>query len=515
MEHPSNPQRILITGPDTVLGTRLVRELSRIHGVTSLPDTELADRGRVARLTADATTIVHLVHEPPGIGDDSGHAALDRATRGTYDLLTTGQVGRCILVSSLRHLRHYPATIAVNERFRPNPAPTAEDLIPHLAELTLREVSRVRPVEGIVLRVGQVTDPEAQRKERLTSLALHIDDAVQGVVRALAYRGTQDEPPTRFRTFHIVDDGSGSRFRPAAASEPAFGYAPRFRLTDGFRDDHPPSQPERRVQSRPAIQRITMYGAGGPLGAIAATVLAPRYTLRLTDLRPVADLAVAPPQSPGAPVLTELPPPHEHQVVDVVDTGAVMAAAEGADALINCTVLRRDPVGAFNVNVIGALNVVRAAVAHGVRRVVHTGPLLTLLPHPAGYHAEFALHDDLPPRPGDDLYFVSKFLGQEICRIFAEAHDLEVPSLLFCSFVEPSLPPRNRERFLPFAVSWADSATAVACALEVRSLPRPFEPFHILADLPHGKYTNAKARSLLGWQPQDDLADHWRSEEHA
>lgn len=515
MTYLSNARRIIITGSDTAFGRKLMEVLSPAHQVTPLPDFDLSDRERVTRVTESAGTVIHLVHEEPDGKDELGHAALDRATRGTYDLLTTGKVERFILVSSLRQLRPYPSGIAVTERFAPKPTTTLDDLIPHLAELTLREVSRVRPVDAIVLRVGQVVDPETQPEERLTSLALHIDDAVRGVVQALSYSGKDDERPTRFRTFHIVDGGAGSRFPLAAASDPAFGYAPRFRLTDSVQGNGRAPVPGPSVQPRPAIQRVTMYGAGGPLGAIGASVLASRYTLRVTDVRPITELAIAPPQSPGAPVLTELTSPHQHRVVDVVDADAVLAVAEGADALINCTVLRRDRVGAFHVNVIGALNVMRAAVAHGIRRIVHTGPLLTLLRHPAGYDAEFALHDDLPPRPGDDLYFVSKFLGQEICRIFAEVHNLEVPALLFCNFVDPAQPPRNRERFYPFAVSWADSASAVACALEVRSLPRAFEPFHILADLPHGMYTNAKARSLLGWQPGDDLAERWRTKEHA
>jgi nucleoside-diphosphate-sugar epimerase len=46
-------------------------------------------------------------------------------------------------------------------------------------------------------------------------------------------------------------------------------------------------------------------------------------------------------------------------------------------------------------------------------------------------------------------------------------------------------------------------------ALEAPALPRPLELFHILADLPHGKYDNAKARRLLGWQPRDNLARLW------
>jgi nucleoside-diphosphate-sugar epimerase len=58
-------------------------------------------------------------------------------------------------------------------------------------------------------------------------------------------------------------------------------------------------------------------------------------------------------------------------------------------------------------------------------------------------------------------------------------------------------------------VSWADAARALRRALEVPSLPAPFEIIHILADLPHGKYANAKAKRLLGWQPRDSLASLW------
>jgi hypothetical protein len=46
-------------------------------------------------------------------------------------------------------------------------------------------------------------------------------------------------------------------------------------------------------------------------------------------------------------------------------------------------------------------------------------------------------------------------------------------------------------------------------ALETPALPSPFEIFHILANLPHGKYSSAKAQRLLGWQPRDNLAHLW------
>ncbi len=58
-------------------------------------------------------------------------------------------------------------------------------------------------------------------------------------------------------------------------------------------------------------------------------------------------------------------------------------------------------------------------------------------------------------------------------------------------------------------VSWEDAGRAMRHALEAPSLPSPFEIFHILADLPHGKFSNTKAKRLLGWQPRDSLVELW------
>jgi nucleoside-diphosphate-sugar epimerase len=151
----------------------------------------------------------------------------------------------------------------------------------------------------------------------------------------------------------------------------------------------------------------------------------------------------------------------------------------------------------------------RAAVAHDVRRVVQTGPLQTLLAHPAGYDADGAILPDVPARPGDNLYFVTKLLGQEVCRIFAEEHALEVPTLLFCNFVDPAASPSDPADFFPFAVSWADAGEAMRQAVRVPGFPGPFELLHVNADLPHGRYPNDKAKRCLAWQPRDRLEAFW------
>ena len=247
-----------------------------------------------------------------------------------------------------------------------------------------------------------------------------------------------------------------------------------------------------------------VFGAGGPLAAAAAPSLAAVYRLRLTDLRPLADIAgEAKPQSRGAPLPRVLGEPHETMQVDVTDLDQVEAACAGMDAIVNCTVVRPHPVQAFLVNTIGAYHVMRAAVTHRIRRVVHTGPLQVLNDRQGGYAWDPFIPDTAPPRPGAWLYLHSKALGQEVVRLFAEQYGLEVPALLFCNFVNPAV---ARSPINPMTVSWEDAGHAIRHAVEAPGFPSPFEPLHILADLPHGRYSLERASRLLGWVPRDDLS---------
>jgi nucleoside-diphosphate-sugar epimerase len=128
---------------------------------------------------------------------------------------------------------------------------------------------------------------------------------------------------------------------------------------------------------------------------------------------------------------------------------------------------------------------------------------------PSGYWWDFDVPDDAPARPAHGLYGHTKYLGQETVRLFAEQYDLSVPALLYSSFVDPDTATPQSGGVFPMSVSWDDAGHAMRRALEAPLLPRPFEVFHILADLPHGKYSNAKAKQLLGWTPRDNLAHLW------
>lgn len=496
--------RLLLTDTTTRLGESLRQALAGA-GELSVLDADPRDRDAAAAAVRDVETLVHLI---PPVRDDDDLDALDRAGRGTYNLLTTGSLTRCVLITSLRPFERYPPTWNVSEAWVPRPTPEVASLVPYLAETVAREVARARPLSVLVLRLGEVVEDETRPAGAPDSRWLHLEDAVQAAERALAFT---PEPPdtTRWRVFHIVDGGRLPRFPLGAAADPSFDYVPRHRLTDGA--SLTPSEPPVRPAPPPArpIHDVVIYGAGGPLGAATAAALERDHRLRLTDVRPLAELAKKLPQSPGAPLPRPPSPPHEERQVDITNPVHVAAAAEGMDAIINCTVVRHDPDEAFRVNLLGAYNVMRAAVAHRIRRVVHTGPIQTLLPHPAGYGADFHLPADVPARPGDNLYFVSKLLGQEVCRVFAEEYGLEVPALFFGDFVNPALPPAERRILPTLAIAWDDAAEAMRQAVRVPAFPRPFEVLHINADLPHGQYPNDKAKQLLGWQPRHRLDAWW------
>jgi nucleoside-diphosphate-sugar epimerase len=253
--------------------------------------------------------------------------------------------------------------------------------------------------------------------------------------------------------------------------------------------------------------KLVLYGAGGPVAAAAIAELEQHHTLRLTDVRP-PDVPHPNLQDPGrADRWPARPHPKEHEFVrvDVTRPEEVAAAAEGMDAIVNLSVIRPDPVLSFRVNMMGAYHVMQAAVQQGIKRVVHTGPEV-IITH---YWHDFDVTVEAPPRPGTGYYLLTKYLGQEVVRSFAETHDLEVIALYFHVF-QPAEATERLRGASPFLVSWEDTGRAFRCAVEAPRMPHRYEPFIITTDLPQGKFNAEKAQRLLGWQPRDRFEGHWR-----
>ncbi len=239
--------------------------------------------------------------------------------------------------------------------------------------------------------------------------------------------------------------------------------------------------------------KVLILGGHGYLGPHVVETLQDDYELRITDIK-------------------DIDSPHETRRVDVSDLDQVMAAAEGMDVIVNCSVLRQDRKLAFDVSTLGTYNAIHAAVEYGMERFINTGPHFTITGD-TYYRQDFAIATDVPSHSGTGLYALSKSAGQEICRVFTENHPIHVITTLFLNFIDPEPTPERLGNDLnSFAVTFRDAAQAIKCALEVDldRLPSKNEIFYITSDLPHGKYSNEKTKRLLDWEPQDKLEGYWR-----
>jgi nucleoside-diphosphate-sugar epimerase len=231
------------------------------------------------------------------------------------------------------------------------------------------------------------------------------------------------------------------------------------------------------------------------LGPYVVPLLQHDYDLLVTDITPLAiDFR------------------GEFRHVDVSNYDQVLDAAAGMDAIINLSVLRQDRQLAFDVNTLGCYNMMTAAVKHGIRRVINTGPHFTVA-GPSYEHFDFGLNPDIPAQPGVNLYALTKSLGQEICRVFTEAHDIYVQTYLFYNFWDPAnLPAERTGHIRPFAISWQNAATIFPLGLQIalEELPSRCEVFNIFTDMPHGQFSNEKAKRILGFEAWDDIERLWR-----
>lgn len=238
--------------------------------------------------------------------------------------------------------------------------------------------------------------------------------------------------------------------------------------------------------------KILILGGAGMLGPYVVPLLDREHDLLVTDVKPL-----------------EIDFRGDFRPVNIGNIDEVMAAAQGMDAIINLSVLRQDRQLAFDVNTTGCYNMMHAAVEHGIRRVINTGPHFTVA-GPSYEYFDFDLNPDMPAQPGTGLYALTKALGQEICRLFAMQHDIYVQTYLFYNFRDPTNPRPDRP-VRPFAISWQNAAQIFPLGLQINleSLPSRCEVFNVFTDMPHGQFRNDKAKQILGFEPQDDIRSLW------
>ena len=228
------------------------------------------------------------------------------------------------------------------------------------------------------------------------------------------------------------------------------------------------------------MKKVLLLGASGLIAPHIIPALEKDYDLRLADIKEHPD---------GKPVLA----------VDVRDYGQVRAAMEGVDAVMNFTVLRHDAVLSFQVNTVGAWNIMKAAADAGIRKVIHTGPAQTL---------EWYAHDtdipvDAPDAPSSDYYFVTKHLSNEIVKSFARRYEIHTVCYLFQGLRPKPTQPSSKTSVRDFLIIYDDLAVACRQGLELHSVPGFYQAFNLHSHYGPGKYSLEKAERILGYAPQE------------
>jgi len=227
------------------------------------------------------------------------------------------------------------------------------------------------------------------------------------------------------------------------------------------------------------VRRVLLTGAAGGIGS----------ALR-APLREAADELVL---SDVAPLDAEAP----NEVVrpaDLADLDAVLAAAEGADAIVHLGALPAeapfDELAGPNLH--GTYHVSEAARLVGAKRVVFASS-----GHATGFYpVDHRLVGTEPVRP-DSLYGVTKAFGEALGRLYHDKFGLRVACLRIGSFAE-------RPRDAGELSSWLSPAD---CArLVLACLTSPELRFSIVYGVSANQrsYWAAAPGRRLGYEPHDD-----------
>ncbi len=122
---------------------------------------------------------------------------------------------------------------------------------------------------------------------------------------------------------------------------------------------------------------------------------------------------------------------------DLTNYRVVQRAVKGVDYILHQgalpSVLRsvNEPIASLNVNVLGILNVLTAAVAAGVKRVVYASSSSVY-----GDSSELPNTETMLPMPRSP-YAASKLSGEHLCQAFYETYGLETIMLRYFSIFGP------------------------------------------------------------------------------
>jgi uronate dehydrogenase len=178
------------------------------------------------------------------------------------------------------------------------------------------------------------------------------------------------------------------------------------------------------------MHRVLITGAAGKLGTILREGLRGRFDiLRLLDVEPLGD------PLPGEELVT----------ADIRDLPAVTQAAADVNAVVHLAAIPDEDTfeRILNVNMVGAYNVFEAAHRQRCQRVV-----LASSAHVTGFYpTSQRIGPEASPRP-DTFYGVGKLFAENLGRLYADKHGLQVVCVRIGTLADRPTSPRHLSTWL-------------------------------------------------------------------
>jgi len=201
------------------------------------------------------------------------------------------------------------------------------------------------------------------------------------------------------------------------------------------------------------MTKVLVTGAAGVLGQAVVALLKQEgnFELRLTDRVPVETS-------------------HEFTQADLARWDEVQELCSGIDVLMHIAAIhpwkKYTPEQYIDCNIKGTYNLLQAAVDAGVRRVIYTSSIAAM-----GYRPDrpeqLPFNESKPCKPVEDIYGISKHVGEQFCEMFRAREGLAYVALRPGTFV-----PRDKDDpgfglgLLSQWVHCSDVATAHLLALK-------------------------------------------------
>jgi nucleoside-diphosphate-sugar epimerase len=178
-------------------------------------------------------------------------------------------------------------------------------------------------------------------------------------------------------------------------------------------------------------------------------------------------------------VFDAVAPPEDVKFVqgDVRDREAVAAALPGMDAVIHLAgvpVYAGENAPFMDVNIMGTFNVLEGMARHGVRKIVFASSICTygFIFWKKRIVPDYFPVDELHPTRPDDMYGVSKVVGDSMCYAYSQRYGLSAVCLRMATIWFPRDP--STERFIGRLSHPEQHVAGIWNHVDVRDVARAF-----------------------------------------